>query len=155
MRLYSTKNWIFHLNRDCYHVDTGINIDSRETAQYLKISRELDNGIKTQTNGRQPQRLTLWKKNNPLPVLCSRRSFWQQFCLDRLQQSRDRERAARGNATHASTQACLLTHTCTCTQWLSLHCTMIACPFWQWYKELTKEHLDTLAKGNYAWKCTI
>lgn len=32
---------------------------------------------------------------------------------------------------------------------------MIACPWWQWYWEPMKEHLDVLRKGNYAWKCPL
>lgn len=78
-----------------------------------------------QTSGRQQQR-GLWGSpcETKQSTSCSvqpGRSFWLQFCLDRPQQSRDTERAARGNATHASTQACLLTVICTCAQWLSLH----------------------------------
>lgn len=67
------------------------------------------------------------KQNNPLPVLCSpggafgRGSVWTGL-------SRAGTRRGLPEATQ-HTQAHLLTLTCTFTEWLSLHCTVIARPF--------------------------
>lgn len=71
--------------------------------------------VRRQTSGRQQDRGV---RGSPCETKQSTscsvkpgRSFWLQFCLDRPQRSRDMERAARGNATHARTHACMLTHT--------------------------------------------
>lgn len=122
----------------------GRNSDSTVSAQHLVLWPEMDWTrwwVQSQTSGRQQRRgLRGSPCETKQSTSCSvrlGRSFWPQLCLDRPQQSLDTERAARGNQTHAR----MLTRT------------IIACPWWQWYWEPMKEHLDTLAKGNYAWKC--
>lgn len=81
--------------------------------------------VQSQTSGRREHRglrgsLCETKQSTSCSVEPGR-SFWLQFCLDRPQQSPDTERAARGDATHASAHACLLTRTR--TQLLRFSCT--------------------------------
>lgn len=139
-------------NRDCFHLHIIFRFPEIVWTRWW-----VQKPNKWETAAARPLRLTLWNKTIHF-LFCAAREellaaalFGQASTEPGHGEGCQRQRNTRK---HAREQVSRHAYSHIHVHSGSL-CTMIACPLWQWHWEAVTEHLDTSAKGNYAWKCPI